>query len=195
MPTIALTKGRLLKPSLDWLAGRGHAPEAATDRSLRLPLTGGWEAVLLKGPDVPVFVRNGAADLGIVGSDVLEEDGPDVYDLAALGFGRCRLCLAGPEERPPHPAAGPLRVATKYPRLAERLLGERDLWVRVIRVTSSTELAPLLGLTDAVVDIVDTGRTLAENGLVERETLLPVEAHLIANRRAYRFLEEPWVEG
>lgn len=194
MPRIALTKGRLLEPTLKWLEGHGFTVPDLESRALSHPLGKGWEAVLLKGPDVPVFVQNGAADLGIVGSDVLEEDGPDVYDLKALGFGACRLALAAPAGWRPDPGAGPLRVATKYPRLAERHLGTLGLVVRVIRVSSSTELAPLLGLSEVIVDIVDSGRTLRENGLEEARVLCPVEAHLIAGRRSYRFLQDRWWE-
>jgi|YelNatPaOPRAMG01_1025707.scaffolds.fasta_scaffold19113_3 ATP phosphoribosyltransferase len=194
MPRIALTKGRLLEPALAWLSERGFARPDLAGRALCLPLGRGWEAVLLKGPDVAVFVQNGAADLGIVGSDVLEEDRPDVYDLRGLPFGRCRLSLAAPVGSEAVPGQAPLRVATKYPRTAERLLAARSLWVRLIRVTSSVELAPLLGLSEAIVDLVDTGGTLRENGLRELSVLLPVQAHLIANRSAYRFLQEPWWE-
>lgn len=195
MPRIALTKGRLLEPSLKWLEGHGFAVPDLESRALSLPLGNGWEAVFLKGPDVPVFVQNGAADLGVVGSDILEEDGPDVYDLKALGFGACRLSLAAPEGWSMDPGAGPLRVATKYPRSAERYLGRLGHSVRVIRVSSSTELAPLLGLSEVIVDIVDSGRTLRENGLEETRVLCPVEAHLIAGRRSYRFLKDRWWEG
>ncbi|MEW6758422.1 MAG: ATP phosphoribosyltransferase [Acidobacteriota bacterium] len=194
MPRIALTKGRILEPALAWLRERGFRLPEVEARSLLLPLGDGWEAVLLKGPDVPVFVQNGAADLGIVGSDILEEEAPDVYDLKALGFGRCRLSLAGPPGRDPR-GEGPLRVATKYPRTAERIFRESGEWVRIFRLRSSAELAPLLGLSDLIVDVVDTGRTLRENGLVEKMTLRPVEAHLVANRSSYRFLEDRWWEA
>ena len=190
---IALSKGRLLDPSLAWLSTLGFSRPSLEGRALALPLGKGWEAVLLKGADVPVFVQNGAADLGIVGSDILEEDQPDVYDLRPLGFGRCRLSLAAAQ--PLEELRGPLRIATKYPRTAGRLLEGRGLWGRFIRLSSSVELAPLLGLSDAIVDLVDTGRTLRENGLQEREVLKQVESHLVANRRSYRFLEDRWWEG
>jgi ATP phosphoribosyltransferase len=193
LPRIALTKGRLLEPALAWLVSKGFGRPDLESRALSLPIGRGWEAVLLKGPDVPVFVQNGAADLGIVGGDILEEDAPDVYDLEALGFGRCRLSLAAPEGW--EPAAGaPIRVATKYPHLSERYLGALGHLVRAIRVSSSAELAPQLGLSEVIVDIVDSGRTLRENGLREVRVLCDVEAHLIAGRRSYRFLEERWWE-
>ena len=193
MPRIALTKGRLLRPTLDWLSALGFRRPDLESRALSLPLGKGWEAVLLKGPDVPVFVQNGAADLGVVGSDVLEEDSPDVYDLKALGFGGCRLSLAAPAGWSPTPCAQ-LRVATKYPNLAERHLSALGYMVRAIRVSSSAELAPVLGLSEVIVDIVDSGRTLRENGLDEVRVLCNVEAHLIASRRSYRFLAERWWE-
>ncbi len=191
MPRIALTKGRLLEPALDWLASKGFERPDLESRALSLPIGRGWEAVLLKGADVPVFVQNGAADLGVVGGDILEEDAPDVYDLRALGFGACRLSLAAPEGWEPAPGA-PLRVATKYPHLSERHLGALGHMVRAIRVSSSAELAPQLGLSEVIVDIVDSGRTLRENGLREVRVLCGVEAHLIAGRRSYRFLQERW---
>lgn len=194
MPRIALTKGRLLEPTLAWLSGHGFERPDTESRALSLPIGRGWEAVLLKGPDVPVFVQNGAADLGVVGSDVLEEDGPDVYDLKALGFGACRLSLAAPKGWDPSASTKPVRVATKFPRLAERHLVDLGIWGRVIRITSSAELGPMLGLSDVIVDLVDTGRTLEQNGLEEVKMLARVEAHLIANRRSYRFLEPRWWE-
>ncbi|MGC8763234.1 MAG: ATP phosphoribosyltransferase [Acidobacteriota bacterium] len=192
MPRIALSKGRLLEPSLEWLVSIGLSRPSLEGRGLALPVGEGWEAVLLKGHDVPVFVQNGAADLGVVGSDILEEERPDVYDLSPLGFGRCRLSLAAP--CPLEGLQGPLRIATKYPRTAGRLLEGRGLWGRFIRLSSSVELAPLLGLSDAIVDLVDTGRTLRENGLLELEVLQRVEAHLVANRRSYRFLDPRWLK-
>jgi ATP phosphoribosyltransferase len=149
---------------------------------------------LLKGPDVSVFVQNGAADLGVLGSDVLEENRPDLYDLKALAFGRCRLSLAVPADWREPPRRRPLTVAAKYPRLAERHLSLVELWARIIPLSSSVELAPQLGLSDAIVDLVDTGSTLRENGLREERVLAPVEAHLVANRRSYRFLRERWWE-
>ena len=193
MPRIALTKGRLLDAALDWLASCGFDRVAPDGRSLRLALGRGWEAVLLKGADVPTFVRNGAADVGIVGSDILDEEHPDVYELCAPGFGRCRLSLAAPPGRL-ETGSRPLRIATKYPRTAERLLKSSDRVLQVIKVSSSAELAPALGLSDAIVDLVDSGRTLVENGLREERVLASVEARLIANRRSYRFLEERWWE-
>ncbi len=194
MPRIALTKGRLLEPSMTWLEEKGFRRPDLQSRALCLPLSRGWEAVLLKGPDVAVFVQNGGADLGILGSDILEEYRPDVYDLRELPFGHCRMSLARPE---PAPGARsfPMRVATKYPRTAERLLCAKGHSVRLIHLSSSVELAPVMGLSDAILDLVDTGRTLRENGLRELEVLQNVQSHLIANRSAYRFLDDGWWNG
>lgn len=193
MPRIALTKGRILEPAIDWLVSCGFERPRLDDRALSVPLGREWEAILLKGPDVPVFVQNGAADLGIVGSDILEEEAYDVYDLRALGFGKCRLSLAAPAGREIR-GLTPLRLATKYPRLAERYLTAQGVFLRLIRVTSSAEIAPALGLSDAIVDLVDSGRTLAANGLREERVLANIEAHLIMNRRSYRFLSDRWWE-
>jgi ATP phosphoribosyltransferase len=195
MPRIALTKGRILEPALEWLENLGFRRPDLGGRVLCLPIGKGWEAILLKGADVPVFVQNGAADLGIVGSDVLEEHGPDVYDLKALGFGACRLSLAAPAGwSPASSALGALRAATKYPKLCQRYLTRLGYLVKTIPISSSAELAPILGLSEVIVDIVDSGRTLKENGLEEVRVLCGIEAHLIASRRSYRFLQHRWWE-
>ena len=165
MPRIALTKDRLLAPALGWLEKCGFDRTAVEGRSLRLSLGRGWEAVLLKGADVPTFVSNGAADVGIVGSDILDEVHSDVFELCAPGFGRCRLSLAAPLGWIQSDAR-PLRVATKYPRTAARLLQSPDLPLQVIKVSSSAELAP--GLAQRR-DRGSRGnrKTLEENGLLE----------------------------
>jgi ATP phosphoribosyltransferase len=133
-------------------------------------------------------VEYGAADLGIVGQDVLWESGRDVYEPLMLDFGRCRLVMAGlpAQARRNFRLATGLRVATKYPRLARAHFQEQGLSVEIIPLTGSIELAPLVGLADLVVDVVETGRTLRENGLVELEEIVACQAMVIANRAAYR---------
>lgn len=213
--TIALPKGRLLARAADLLRGLGWrcdldngsrqllVTEAAAPcpehtqglHGIEQAQAGGAEGagdrmrfLLVKASDVPVYVEYGAADLGIVGQDVLWESGRDVYEPLQLGFGRCRLVLAGTpsqQSRDFRLAAG-LRVATKYPRLTRAHFEKRGLSVEIIPLAGSVELAPLVGLADLVVDVVETGRTLQENGLVELEEIAVCWATLIVNRVAHR---------
>lgn len=194
--TIALPKGRLLEPAADLFRRLGWRCDLGNG-SRQLLVTETNEAngaekmmrfLLVKPADVPVYVEYGAADLGIVGQDVLWESGRDVYEPLQLGFGRCRLVLAGtPSQRGrDFCLATGLRVATKYPRLARAYFQQRGLSVEVIPLAGSIELAPLVGLADLLVDIVETGRTLRENGLVELEEIAACQATLIVNRVVHR---------
>src|SRR5213596_2475531 len=183
---MALPKGRLLEPSLALLRNIGAAvAEPATNRKLLVPSSDGSLSVLFVKPaDVPVYVESGAADAGITGTDVLRETEADVLEPLALGFGRCRMVVALPGGVTP-------RVATKYPRLTRAFFAETGLGVEVIAVSGSVEVAPLLGLSHWIVDLVDTGRTLRENGLVERAQILDVGAVLVVNRASQKLrLEE-----
>ncbi len=194
--TIALPKGRLLDPAaglfrrLGWPCdlGNGSRQLLATEANAQDPRRGELRFLLAKPADVPVYVEYGAADLGIVGQDVLWESGRDVYEPLQLGFGRCRLALAGtPAQRGrDFRLATGLRVATKYPRLARAHFQQQGLSAEIIPLAGSIELAPLVGLADLLVDLVETGRTLRENGLVELETLAGCQATLIVNRVAHR---------
>jgi ATP phosphoribosyltransferase len=194
--TIALPKGRLLEPAarlfqrLGWRCDLGNG-----SRQLLVSETGGTAGahrtlrfLLAKPADVPVYVEYGAADLGIVGQDVLWESGRDVYEPLQLDFGHCRLVLAGtPSQRDrDFRLATGLRVATKYPRLARAHFQKQGLSVETIPLTGSIELAPLVGLADLIVDVVETGRTLRENGLVELEEIATCQAILVVNRVSYR---------
>jgi ATP phosphoribosyltransferase len=194
--TVALPKGRLLEPAsalfrhLGWHCELGNgsrqlvALESSQDSAARQPL----RFMLVKAADVPVYVEYGAADAGIVGQDVLWESGRDVYEPLQLGFGHCRLVMAGkPSQRGrDFRLATGLRVATKYPRLAQSFFQQQGLSVEVIPLSGSIELAPLAGLADLLVDLVETGRTLRENGLLELEEIVPCQATLIVNRVAHR---------
>jgi ATP phosphoribosyltransferase len=195
-----MPKGRLLEPAaslfrrLGWPCDLGNGSrqllvtEDWTGGDPGEPATGAIRFLLAKPGDVPVYVEYGAADLGIVGQDVLWESGRDVYEPLLLDFGRCRLVMAGlpaQAERNFRLATG-LRVATKYPRLARAHFQQQGLSVEIIPLTGSIELAPLVGLADLVVDVVETGRTLRENGLVELEEIVACQAMVIANRSAYR---------
>ena len=188
--TVALPKGRLQEQVLTLFAAIGHdvAEKAALSRKLILPdVTGTLRYVLAKPSDVPVYVEYGAADLGVAGLDVLREHECGLYEPLALGMGRCRLALAGPvaaRERNLRMASG-LRVASKYPNLATRYLQRRGISAEIIPLNGSVELAPAVGLADLLVDLVETGRTLHENGLAEIETILEVQAMLVVNRASY----------
>jgi ATP phosphoribosyltransferase len=188
--TAALAKGRLLEPAVELFRKIGIQPsEPASTRRLLVPSTDGSLALLFVKPaDVPVYVESGAADLGITGTDVLRETEADVLEPLALGFGACRMVVASPATTP-YPSltdgATP-RVATKYPRLTRAYFADIGLGVEVITVSGSVEVAPLLGLSHWIVDLVDTGRTLRENGLVERARLLDVGAVVVVNRASQK---------
>jgi ATP phosphoribosyltransferase len=194
--TIALPKGRLLEPAAGLFRQAGWRCEVGNgSRQLLVTENRHGQAdgqrlcfMLAKAADVPVYTEYGAADIGIVGQDVLWESGRDVYEPLQLGFGRCRLVMAGfplQEERDLRVATG-LRIATKYPRLALSYFRQQGLSVEIIPLTGSIELAPLAGLADLVVDVVETGRTLRENGLVELAEILAFEATVVVNRASYR---------
>lgn len=188
--TVALAKGRLLEPALALFGRIGAAPaQAADSRRLLVPSTDRRLAFLFVKPaDVPVYVESGAADLGVTGTDVLRETAADVLEPLALGFGACRLVVASPAAVPYPDVEGGVtpRVATKYPRLTRGFFADAGLGVEVVTVSGSVEVAPLLGLSHWIVDLVDTGRTLKENGLVERARILDVGAVLVVNRASQK---------
>ncbi|MDI9470352.1 MAG: histidinol dehydrogenase [Bacillota bacterium] len=188
--SIALPKGRLGDNAVKLLiqAGLNINPEDFSSRQLIIESPDGDLRFLLAKPaDVPTYVAAGVADIGVVGKDTLLEEGRDLYEVADLGFGACRLCLCGPATM--QPAAGEslrlqgARVATKYPVSTRRYFEDvRGESVEIIRLNGSVELAPLIGLADVIVDIVESGRTLAENGLVVLETITELSARLVVNR-------------
>lgn len=189
MITIALPKGRLQKPLLELLGESGPTAEDLASRRLVLDREDlGLRFVPLKDPDVATWVERGAADVGVVGSDVLGESPADVLEPLDLGFGRCTLALAGPEglDLAALHARGHLRVATKYPRSAARALAARGLVADVIPQSGSVEVAVLAGLADCIVDLVETGLTLRENGLVVLEPIATITARVVVNRVAWR---------
>jgi ATP phosphoribosyltransferase len=185
--TIALAKGRLLEPSLKIFESLGYDTREIRESRKLVVENRGARFLLAKPMDVPIYVEYGAADVGIVGQDALRESGVNVYEPLALDYGHCRLMVAGkPEYRDAEwrMIAG-LRVATKYPRVAQNFFAARGLSVEIIEVYGSVELAPAVGLADLIVDVVDTGRTLRANGLVELEQVLQSQAALIVNRAAH----------
>ncbi len=194
---IALAKGRLEADARKLLRRAGLFPREETYPSRALILPGAEPDVdflLAKPGDVPVYVEHGVADLGIVGLDILREGTFDVYEPLLLPFGHCRLSVAVPRERVdayhslrlnPNP-----RVATKYPNLTLQYFHARGVSPEIIPLQGSVELGPLVGLSDVIVDLVQTGRTLRENGLVEVRVIMESQAVLIANRASYRLKEQ-----
>jgi ATP phosphoribosyltransferase len=183
--------GALLADSLVALRGAGVDVAALEAAGRRLIVESGETLFITTRPsDVPIYVEAGAADVGIVGKDVLAEREPDVYELADLGFGHCRMVYATRAGEDPTPAVldrlGAVRVATKYARIATGYFAATGRQAEVVRVNGSVELAPLVGLAHGIVDLVQTGGTLRENGLVEREEILLSSARLIANRVSHK---------
>lgn len=188
---IALPKGRMMEQALQlWeQVGSGISAEDGRSRRLILPsVDGRFEFLPVKNHDVPTYVESGVADAGVVGLDVLLEREPDVLQPLDLGFGACRLAVAAPESTPyPHlPGAVTPRVATKYVEIARGFFARRGVQVELVRISGSVELAPLLGLSHWIVDLVETGRTLQENGLVVVETVFTSSARLIVNRASHK---------
>ena len=181
---IAITKGRLLDKSMDLFDQMGLNTAPVRDPGRRLiheipnyPL----DAVLSKAPDVITYVEQGVCDLGIVGKDTILEKGGSFYEVLDLGFGRCRFALAVKEGTDFYKGYKTRRIASKYPNVAKRFFANKGMDVDIIKFEGSVELAPILGLTDAIVDIVETGATLKANGLVPIETVADVSARLIVN--------------
>jgi ATP phosphoribosyltransferase len=188
--TVALPKGRLLDPALQLLSAMGiRGLEADTRKLLLADAERDLRFIFLKPADIPTYVQYGAADLGIVGKDILAEQQPDVYEPVDLGFGFCRLVVAEPRElwERDDPAKWSwVRVATKYPTLTERYFSERGIQVEMIRLDGSIELAPLVGLAERIVDLVQSGETLRVNGLVEVAEIMTSTARLIVNRASLK---------
>ncbi|MHA0858351.1 ATP phosphoribosyltransferase [Paenibacillus sp. CMAA1364] len=183
---VAMPKGRIYTKAATLFRQAGLAIPLEVDESRKLvvPLPEfGMEFILAKPVDVPTYVEYGVADIGIVGKDVLLEDTRDVYELLDLGIARCRMSVIGlPNWQP----GIQQRVATKYPNVASQYFREQGQQVEVIKLNGSIELAPLIGLADRIVDMVETGQTLKDNGLVEMVSIFDITSRLIANRVSYR---------
>jgi len=188
--TVAVASGRLLEDSMRTLEAAGYLTEDAwrSTRRLILPCTDPSVRCLIAKPaDLLTYVEHGAADLGIAGKDMLLEQGRDVYELVDLGFGGCRGVVAFPEERAARwEMLSPIRVATKYPRVTERYFWSRGRSVEIIEMNGTVELAPQVGLADGILDLVMSGRTLAENRLVEVAEVFRSTARLVVNRMSLR---------
>ena len=152
----------------------------------------GFKFFLAKANDVPTYVEYGAADIGIVGKDTIVEEGRSLYEVLDLNLGKCRMCVAGPESaRALLDSSLPLRVATKYPKIAkDYFYNVRHQSVEIIKLNGSIELAPIVGLAEVIVDIVETGSTLRENGLVVLEDFMPLSARMVVNRVSLKMEQE-----
>ena len=185
---VALPKGRVFDQALQLLGRAGIRIGNGQLNSRRLVVpdeTGTYEFVTLKPIDIPVYVESGSIDAGIVGSDILRELGSDVYEPLDLQIGKCKLSVAAPNGKSVS-LQQHIRVATKYPKTADRFFKARDAHVHIVKLDGSVEIAPLLGLADVIVDLVETGRTLKENGLEIIDDIAPVSAKLIVNRAAMK---------
>lgn len=191
MITIAMPKGRIFEEAADLLRQAGYElpPEFEDSRKLIIDVEEErFRFILAKPMDVPTYVEHGVADLGIAGKDVMLEEERDVYELLDLQISKCYLAVAGlPGTRMNDVAP---KIATKYPNVAARYFREQGEQVEIIKLNGSIELAPLIGLSDRIVDIVSTGRTLVENGLVEYERIVDITSRLIVNPVSYRMKDE-----
>ena len=196
MLNIALPKGRLGDDVYALLANIGYSCPEFLKNSRKLILENKRNKVryfLVKPSDVAIYVERGAADVGVVGKDILLEFEPDVYELVDLRIGKCRIAVAGPEAYEKSADAA-LRVATKYPNIAQKYYASKHRGIEIIKLNGSIELAPLLGLSDVVVDIVETGATLKENNLEVREIIGESSARFIANTNSYKFKQNEITE-
>ena len=189
MINVALPKGRLGDKAYALLEKAGYPCPAMKEDNRKLTFENeelGIRYFLVKPSDVAAYVERGAADIGIAGKDILLEYKPDVYELLDLKMGRCRMCVAGPKDfYDDH--AHTLRVATKFPNIARAYYSAQSREIELIHLNGSIELAPLVGLSDVIVDIVETGKTLYENGLAPLCEIVPISARLIANKSGFKF--------
>ena len=189
MINVALPKGRLGDKAYAVLERAGYPCPAMKEDNRKLTFENpeiGVRYFLVKPSDVAVYVERGAADIGIAGKDILLEYRPDVYELLDLRMGKCRMCVAGPKDFRDD-RSSTLRVATKFPNIARTYYSACSREIELIHLNGSIELAPLVGLSDVIVDIVETGKTLIENGLAPLEEIVPISARLIANKSSYKF--------
>lgn len=194
--TFALGKGRLANKTLEMFEKIGITCEEMKDKDTRKLIFVNEELklrfFLAKGPDVPTYVEYGAADIGIVGKDTILEEGRNIYEVLDLGFGKCRMCVCGPESaRDLLQHHEQIRVATKYPKIAkDYFYNKKHQTVEIIKLNGSIELAPIVGLADVIVDIVETGSTLRENGLTVLEEVCPLSARMVVNPVSMKMEQE-----
>jgi ATP phosphoribosyltransferase len=182
---VALPKGRLAEDTIELFLEKGITSEGVVDfNSRRLTFydeKNNMKFMMVRNMDVSTYVEHGAADIGVVGKDILLESGSDVYEYLDLGFGYCRLCVAGVKESDLS-YRHDMVVATKYPAMTKDFFASKGVFVETIKLYGSIELSPIVGLSDFIVDLVSTGQTLKKNGLMEIETILESTARLIGNK-------------
>ena len=190
--TIAIPKGRNLKPSVELFKSIGLDGSPVLEDTRRLLFDLSRENVkflVIRDTDIPTYVEYGAADIGVSGKDVLTEQGRDLYEPLDLKFGFCRMVLAEPKELRAEDDPSKwthIRVATKFPKITENYFRNKGIKVEIVKLYGSIELAPIVGLSERIVDLVSTGQTLKENGLVEVEEILKITARLIVNRASLK---------
>ena len=192
MLNIALPKGRLGEAVYEMFASAGYDCPAIREPGRRLIFeneSGGVRYFWVKPSDVSIYVERGAADIGVAGKDILLEYEPDVYELLDLKLGKCRMAVAGKKDFKDD-TSKTLRVATKFSNIARQYYAEKCRDIDIIHLNGSIELAPILGLSDVIVDIVETGKTLLENNLEPFETIVPISARLISNKASFKFKAE-----
>ena len=189
--TIALPKGKLFGLSADLLEKIGYTAEDLSEKSRKLVITNEEKKIkfiISKTEDVPTYVEYGAADIGVIGKDVLLESGKDVYELLDLGFGKCHLMMAVDKNKKREKLSdyANTRVATKFPHIAEKFFNSKGMQMEYIKLNGSIELGPIVGLSESIVDIVETGTTLRENNLEEIAFIMEATARLICNRVSFK---------
>ena len=188
---IALTKGRLEKESVKIFKKIGFNTTALENKGRKLVLpVDEYETVLAKAADVITYVEHGVCDIGVVGKDTIVENGNSFYEMLDLGIGKCRFALAAPKGTYFFSGYAAKRVATKYPKVARAFFDSKGMDVQIIKIEGSVELAPIIGLTDGIVDIVETGSTLRENGLEVIEEIMPISARVIVNTASMKLRKQ-----
>ena len=196
MVNIALPKGRIGNKSYSLMESAGYSCPEILEPNRKLTFTNeekGIRYFWVKPSDVAIYVERGAADVGVCGADIIEEYEPDIYEFLDLGIGKCKMCVCGEEDFFENPEKI-LRVATKFPNIARKYYEETGRDIDIIKLNGSIEIAPLLGLSDVIVDIVETGNTLQENGLYVIKEILPISARFICNKISFQFKNEEIVK-
>ncbi len=193
---VALPKGRLGEKVYDIFDKSGYSCPSILETNRKLIFESEENSIRyfwVKPSDVAIYVERGAADIGVAGKDILLEYEPDVYELLDLNMGKCRMCVAGPKGFRDNTARA-LRVATKFPNIAKQYYASQSRQIDIIKLNGSIELAPILKMSDVIVDIVETGTTLKENNLAVLEEILPISARLISNKVSYKFKNKEIME-